>query len=54
MPHDAKLEDLLEPLRAQISHFLALQRPERASGKVQGWDSIDAAKQELLDGVARL
>ena len=50
-----KLEDLPELLRAQISHFFEHYKDlEKGKWvKVQGWDGIDAAKQELLDGVAR-
>ena len=47
--------DLPEVLREQVAHFFAHYKDlEKGKWvKVQGWDGIDAAKQELLDGVAR-
>ena len=50
-----KLEDLPQLLRDQMVHFFEHYK-DLEKGKwvnVQGWDGIEAAKQELLDGVAR-
>ena len=50
-----KMEDLPELLLSQISHFFEHYKDlEKGKWvKVQGWDGIEAAKQELVDGVAR-
>ena len=50
-----KLEDLPQLLRDQMVHFFEHYKDlEKGKWvKVQGWDGIEAAKQELLDGVAR-
>ena len=50
-----KLEDLPELLRQQIVHFFEHYKDlEKGKWvKVQGWDDIEAAKKELVDGVER-
>ena len=53
--HINDVHELPELLKAQITHFFEHYKDlEKGKWvKVQGWDGIEAAKQELVDGVAR-
>jgi inorganic pyrophosphatase len=49
------LADVPELLKAQIQHFFERYK-DLEPGKwacIDGWEGVDAAKQELLDGIAR-
>ena len=50
-----KLEDLPELLRNQMVHFFEHYKDlEKGKWvKVQGWGTLDDAKAELVDGIAR-
>jgi inorganic pyrophosphatase len=53
---DAKtFEDISELLRDQISHFFSHYKDlEKGKWvKINGWEGIEAAKKEIMDGVAR-
>lgn len=53
--HVQKVEDLPELLRAQIVHFFEHYKDLEPGKfvKVQGWADADAARKEILDGIAR-
>ncbi len=53
--HIEKLEDLSQLLRDQMVHFFEHYKDlEKGKWvKITGWDGVDAAKKELVDGIAR-